>query len=161
MKEDLISNNFITDDNFFGDTPFGETNEKEILRAGSALDESVYKESDASKITIDEEKDDAIERASISKSTLGIYFYYTLSDIIYHSIILWRQKLFDSGWGVVTSAVVTFVVLSAGVLLFSTTFSFQFGVKVPKQANMDKAETAQVTLSPPNSLQQIPKFGNT
>ena len=76
MKEDLISNNFITDDNFFGDTPFGETNEKEILRAGSALDESVYKESDVSKITIDEEKDDAIERASVSKSTLGNNFYF-------------------------------------------------------------------------------------
>ena len=76
MKEDLISNNFITDDNFFGDTPFGETNEKEILRAGSALDESVYKESDASKITIDEEKDDAIERASVTKSTLGIYIHH-------------------------------------------------------------------------------------
>ena len=71
MKEDLVSTNFITDDHFFGDTPFGESNEKEILRAGSALDESVYKESDASKITIDEEKDEAGDRQSVNKSTLG------------------------------------------------------------------------------------------
>ena len=71
MKEDLVSTNFITDDNFFGDTPFGETNEKEMLRAGSALDESVYKESDASKITIEEEKDENGDKSSVNKSTLG------------------------------------------------------------------------------------------
>lgn len=72
MKEDLVSMNFITDDNFFGDTPFGETNEKEILRAGSAFDESVYKESDASKITIEEEKDELGDKSTASKSTLDI-----------------------------------------------------------------------------------------
>ena len=71
MKEDLVSTNFITDDNFFGDTPFGETNEKEILRSGSALDESVYKESDASKITIEEERDETGDKLSASKSVLG------------------------------------------------------------------------------------------
>lgn len=69
MKEDLINANFITDDDFFGDTTFGETNEKEILRAGSALDESVYRESDVSKITIEDERE--ADKISLNKSTLG------------------------------------------------------------------------------------------
>ncbi len=80
MKEDLISTNFITDDNFFGDTPFGESNEKEILRAGSALDESNYKDSDVSKITIEEERDIvSADRASANKSTLGMYDFSRLT----------------------------------------------------------------------------------
>ena len=83
MKEDLVSSNFITDDNFFGDTPFGETNEKEILRAGSALDESVYRESDASKITIEEEKDEAGDRSIANKSTLGKSWPYQVHYILF------------------------------------------------------------------------------
>lgn len=71
MKEDLVSTNFITDDNFFGDTPFGETNEKEIARAGPAFDDSKFSESDVSKITIEEEKDNDGDRFSVNKSTLG------------------------------------------------------------------------------------------
>ena len=83
MKEDLVSSNFITDDNFFGDTPFGETNEKEILRAGSALDESVYRESDASKITIEEEKDEAGDRSIANKSTLGKFWPYQVHYMLF------------------------------------------------------------------------------
>ena len=78
MKEDLVSANFIMGDNFFGDTPFGESNEKEILRAGSVLDESVYKESDVSKITLEEEKDKTDDKLSLSRSNLGKHSYFLL-----------------------------------------------------------------------------------
>ncbi len=92
MKEDLVSTNFITDDNFFGDTPFGETNENEILRAGSTLDESAFKESDISKITIEEEVVSA-DRASMRRSALGIANYFsTFNNFQFQTLLISCKK---------------------------------------------------------------------
>jgi len=41
MKEDLISSRFLSDDNFFGDTQFGEEIDKEIMRDDATLNESI------------------------------------------------------------------------------------------------------------------------
>ena len=70
MKEDIITNNFIGDDGF-GDIPFEGELEKEILRAGSALDDSLYQSKDISKITIDDGEQRAITDSTLERNKLG------------------------------------------------------------------------------------------
>ncbi|KAK3738843.1 hypothetical protein QZH41_015053 [Actinostola sp. cb2023] len=53
MKEDVVVNNLLGDEGF-GDIPFDSDGEKEILRGGTAMEESLYHSKDVSKITLNE-----------------------------------------------------------------------------------------------------------
>lgn len=72
MKEDMVVNNYLGDEGF-GDIPFDSEGEKEILRAGPAMEESLYNSKDVSKITLNETDasqglaDSTFERSKIGK----------------------------------------------------------------------------------------------
>ena len=70
MKEDLVMNNFIGDD-AFGDIPFDQESEKEILRAGSLLEDSLHQENDASKITLDKGDQKDLTDSTLERSKIG------------------------------------------------------------------------------------------
>ncbi|XP_031566468.1 double-strand-break repair protein rad21 homolog [Actinia tenebrosa] len=53
MKEDVVVNNLLGDEGF-GDIPFDSDGEKEIMRAGTGMEESLYQSKDLSKITLNE-----------------------------------------------------------------------------------------------------------
>ena len=72
MKEDLISNNFIMDDQFFGDTPFGETTDKEIMRDESRMDESVLSHaSSTTRVVPEKTTENDISNISMNQSNIG------------------------------------------------------------------------------------------
>jgi hypothetical protein len=54
MKEDVVVVNNLLGDEGFGDIPFDSDGEKEIMRAGTAMEESLYQSKDLSKITLNE-----------------------------------------------------------------------------------------------------------
>lgn len=73
MKEDIVVNHLLGDEGF-GDIPFDSDGEKEIMRGGPALEESLYQSKDISKITLNETDtgrgfpDSTFDRSKISKS---------------------------------------------------------------------------------------------
>lgn len=72
MKEDVVVNNLLGDEGF-GDIPFDSDGEKEIMRGGPALEESLYQSKDVSKITLNETdigkgpSDSTFDRSKIGK----------------------------------------------------------------------------------------------
>lgn len=56
----------------FGDIPFEASDEKEVLREGSALDDSLFLQSkDASKLLLEESKEKDSSNISLDKSKVG------------------------------------------------------------------------------------------
>ena len=71
MKEDLVNVKTFLGDDGFGDIPFDQESEKEILRAGSLLDESLHHDNDISKITLDKEDQREITDSTLDRSKIG------------------------------------------------------------------------------------------
>jgi len=90
MKEDMVVSNLLGEDGF-GDIPFDSEGEKEILRAGPAMEESIYNSKDASKITLNETDtgkgiaDSTFERSKIGKNLHSFIHAFIHSFI--HSFI--------------------------------------------------------------------------
>ena len=88
MKEDIVTVGLIGDDGF-GDIPFDD-NEKEILRAGSAADDSLFTSKDQSRlITIDEPNETKDTKDNLLDSKLGMWllllFCFDISGLEIHN----------------------------------------------------------------------------
>lgn len=72
LKEDFIVMNAFGDEGF-GDIPFGVSDEREVLREGSALDDSSFMHSkDASKLLLEESNGKDPSNASLERSKLAL-----------------------------------------------------------------------------------------
>ncbi|EDO38394.1 predicted protein [Nematostella vectensis] len=71
MKEDLVVNHHLLGDEGFGDIPFDQDGEKEILREGEVMEDSLYQSKDLSKITLDETENKGISDSTFERSKIG------------------------------------------------------------------------------------------
>ena len=79
MKEDFIIMHAFEDEGF-GDTPFGASDEKEVLRGGSALDDSSFVRSkDQSNILLDESN--LKDSSMADKQKIGTTYYRGINEL--------------------------------------------------------------------------------
>jgi len=67
MKEDLFSSRYLSNDNFFGDVPFGETSDGEIMRDEVTMDHTLNNlTADVSKTHLEEDETGLKDKSSLS-----------------------------------------------------------------------------------------------
>lgn len=67
MKEDLFSSRYLSNDNFFGDVPFGETSDGEIMRDEATLDGTLDDlKADVSRNIIDKDESKVTDKSTLS-----------------------------------------------------------------------------------------------